>query len=390
MAKLKLRTPLAWFNLTYERRRLLTALAGVAFAVLLMFIFRGFENALYDSQVQLIKLLNGDVMIVSKLKTNMFVPEQFARRRLYQAQAYGGVEAAYPLYTTTAYWKNPQTRRIRPLRVLAFNPEDPVLPLPGISDNLDQLKLPWTAVIDRRSRPEVGAEAGLVTEVSEQQVRLVGSFALGTDFASGNGNVVMSDQNFLRYFGSLGPDQDRRDLNTVDVGLLKLKPGQNPDALAATLRRQLPKDVSVYTKAEFIQIERDYWRNNTSIGFVFTLLATMSFIVGVILVYQILYTDVADHWAEYATLKAMGYSNWYLLGVVLQEAMILAVMGFIPGCLVSAALYHLAANATGLLMQMTSARVLNLFVATLVMCAISGIIAVRKVQSSDPAEVFGL
>jgi putative ABC transport system permease protein len=389
-AQSRIRTPLAWFNLTYERRRLLTALAGVSFAVLLMFIFRGFENALYDSQVQLIKLLNADVMVVSKLKNNMFVPEQFARNRLYQAQAYDGVKAAYPLYIATAYWKNPQTRRIRPLRVLAFNPQDPVLALPGITDNLDKLKLPWTAVIDRRSRPEVGANAGFVTEVSEQQVRIVGQFELGTDFASGNGNVVMSDQNFLRYFGSLGPDQDRRDLNTVDVGLLQLVPGHNAGQLAQTLRERLPKDLSIYTKAEFVTLERDYWRNNTSIGFVFSLLTTMSFVVGIILVYQILYTDVADHWAEYATLKAMGYSNLYLLGVVLQEALILAVLGFLPGCLISALLYNVTANATGLLMQMTTTRVVNLLIATVIMCSISGVIAVRKVQAADPAEVFGL
>ena len=385
------RTPLAWLNLTYERRRLLTALAGVSFSVLMMFIFRGFENALYDSQVQLIKLLNGDVVLISTLKSNMFVPEQFARRRLYQAQAYAGVEAAYPLYTTAASWKNPETRRIRPLRVLAFNLHDPVLQLPGITENLNQLQMPWTAVLDRRSRSEVGSNAaGTVTEINEQQIKLVGSFELGTDFASGNGNVVMSDQNFLRYFGNLGPDEDSRDLNGIDVGLLKLAPNQNPDSLVQALRKALPKDVKVMTKAEFVQQELIYWRDNTTIGFVFSLLAIMSFIVGIILVYQILYTDVSDHWAEYATLKAMGYSNFYLLGVVMQEAVILAVMGFIPGCLISVGLYKLTANATGLLMQMTQTRMINLFVATVVMCIISGAIAVRKVQASDPAEVFGL
>ena len=385
------RTPLAWLNLTYERRRLLTALAGVSFSVLMMFIFRGFENALYDSQVQLIKLLNGDVVLISTLKSNMFVPEQFARRRLYQAQAYAGVEAAYPLYTTAASWKNPETHRIRPLRVLAFNLHDPVLQLPGITENLNQLQMPWTAVLDRRSRSEVGSNAaGTVTEINEQQIKLVGSFELGTDFASGNGNVVMSDQNFLRYFGNLGPDEDSRDLNGIDVGLLKLAPNQNPDSLVQALRKALPKDVKVMTKAEFVQQELIYWRDNTTIGFVFSLLAIMSFIVGIILVYQILYTDVSDHWAEYATLKAMGYSNLYLLGVVMQEAVILAVMGFIPGCLISVGLYKLTANATGLLMQMTQTRMINLFVATVVMCIISGAIAVRKVQASDPAEVFGL
>jgi len=385
------RTPLAWLNLTYERRKLLTALAGVSFSVLMMFIFRGFENALYDSQVQLIKLLNGDVVLISSLKSNMFVPEQFARRRLYQAQAYAGVEAAYPLYTTAASWKNPETRRIRPLRVLAFNLQDPVLQLPGITENLNQLQMPWTAVLDRRSRSEVGSHAaGTVTEINEQQIKLVGSFELGTDFASGNGNVVMSDQNFLRYFGNLGPDEDSRDLNEIDVGLLKLAPNQNPNSIVQALRKALPKDVKVMTKAEFVQQELTYWRDNTTIGFVFSLLAIMSFIVGIILVYQILYTDISDHWAEYATLKAIGYSNLYLLGVVMQEALILAIMGFVPGCLISVGLYKLTANATGLLMQMTQTRMINLFVATVLMCIISGAIAVRKVQASDPAEVFGL
>ncbi|MCU0525860.1 MAG: ABC transporter permease DevC [Elainella sp. Prado103] len=384
------RTGLAWANLSYERRRLLTAIAGVSFAVLLMFIFRGFENALIDSQIQLLKLLNGDIILVSKLKQNMFVPEQFARRRLYQAQAYEGVEAAYPLYTTTAYWKNPQTKRIRPLRVLAFNPTDPVLPLSGIIAHQRELQLPWTALLDARSRPEVGpVEAGIVTEVAEQQVKLVGTFVLGTDFASGNGNLVMSDQNFLRYFGNLGPDEDRRDLNTVDVGLLNVRAGEDIDRLAQTLRERLPEDVNVFTKTQFMQQERDYWQNNTSIGFVFSLLATMSFIVGIILVYQILYTDVAEHWAEYATLKAMGYSNTYLLWIVIQEAMILAVIGFLPGLIISAGLYQLTASATGLLMKLTVTRVLNLWIATLLMCLISGAIAVRKVQATDPAEVFG-
>lgn len=385
-----MRTPLAWFNLTYERRRLITAIAGVSFAVLLMFMFKGFENALYDSQIQLLKVLNGDIVMVNRLKYTMFIPEQFARRRLYQAQAFDGVEAAYPLYTTTGNWKNPITKQVRPLRVLAFNPSDPVLPLPGILQHQAQLRLPWTALIDVESRPEVGpTEAGIETELAEQQVRLVGTYRLGTDFASANGNVVMSDQNFLRYFSNLGPEQESRDLNTVDIGLLKVRAGKDVEAIAQALRVQLPNDVVVLTKPEFVDMELAYWKNNTSIGFVFTLLTSMSFVVGIILVYQILYTDVAEHWAEYATLKAMGYTNLYLLWVVMQQALILSLLGFVPGYLISLVLYKATANATGLLMQMTLWRSLTLLSATVVMCLISGAIAVRKVQATDPADVFG-
>jgi putative ABC transport system permease protein len=82
--------------------------------VLLMFIFQGFQNALYDSQVQLHKLLNGDAFVINRLKSNMFVPEQFASRRLYQARAFAGVKDAYPMYTNNADWKNPETRQTRP------------------------------------------------------------------------------------------------------------------------------------------------------------------------------------------------------------------------------------------------------------------------------------
>lgn len=384
------RTPLAWFNLTYETRRLLTALAGVCFAVVLMFMFRGFENALYDSQVLLLKTLNGDAVVINRLKNMMFVPEQFARNRLYQAQAFEGVEDAYALYTTTGNWKNPITKRVRPLRVLAFNPSDPVLPLPEILEKREALRLPWTALVDEKSRSEVGpTEAGIETELAEQQIRLVGTYSLGTDFASANGNLVMSDQNFLRYFANLGPDEDSRTLDTVDIGLLKFASDVEVDRLAAQLQDSLPDDVLVLTKDAFVERELDYWRNNTSIGFVFSLLTTMSFVVGIILVYQILYTDVSDHWAEYATLKAMGYSNRYLLGVVLQQALLLGVMGFVPGYFISLVLYRLTANATGLLIQMTLLRGVNILLATVLMCAISGAIAVRKVQAADPADVFG-
>jgi putative ABC transport system permease protein len=383
-------TLLAWYNLVHERRRLITALIGVAFAVLLMFVFLGFKNALYDSQTQLLELLNGDIVIINRIKENMFVPEQFARTRLYQAQAFDGIEDGYALYLATADWKNPETKRIRPLRVLAFNPEEPVLPLPGILAHQDQLYLPWTALLDDRSRPEVGPmEAGIKTELMEQQIHVIGTFSLGTDFAAGNGNVVMSDQNFVRYFARLGPEEDSRTLDTVDVGLLTVAPGHDVTTLVQTLGDRLPDDVLVLSKDAFAQRERTYWEENTNIGFVFSLLTIMSFIVGIILVYQILYTDIADHWAEYATMKAMGYTNLNLLVIVLQEAVILAILGFTPGLLASLILYRMAMGATGLLMVLTVQRAFNVFVGTFVMCLVSGAIAVRKVQAADPAEVFG-
>jgi putative ABC transport system permease protein len=388
------RTPLAWLNLIHDRRKFVTSLGGVGFAVLLMFLFTGFMNALYDSQLQLLERLNGDIIMVNRLKSNMFVPISFARRRLDQVRAYEGVTDAYALYLSEANWKNPVNRRTRPIRVLAFNMADPVLPLPEVLAHRQQLQQLNTVLIDTKARAEVGPQTpGLETELAERQVRIVGTFTLGTDFASGNGNLIMSDQNFLRYFANRGPDEDDRSFATADVGLIQVAPEANIDALVAVLQQEIPNDVLILPRDGpngFVQRERTYWEENTNIGFVFSLLTAMGFVVGIILVYQILYTDVADHWSEYATLKAMGYGNRFLFGVVIQEALILSALGFIPGFLVSNLLYWATGNVTGLLFQMTLGRVATTYVMTYVMCLISGTIAVRKVQSADPAEVFGL
>ncbi|WP_008310557.1 ABC transporter permease DevC [Leptolyngbya sp. PCC 6406] len=388
------RTPLAWLNLTHDRLKFVTSLLGVGFAVLLMFLFTGFMNALYDSQLQLLSRLNGEIIMVNRLKSNMFVPISFARRRLDQARAFEGVTDAYALYLSDANWKNPETKRTRPVRVLAFNLADPVLPMAEITAHRSQLQQLNTALIDTRARAELGpAEAGITTELAEREIRIVGTFSLGTDFASGNGNLIMSDVNFLRYFANRGPEEDERSFATADVGLIKVAPGTDVDRLVAVLQNQLPKDVLILARdgpEGFVERERRYWQENTNIGFVFSLLTAMGFVVGIILVYQILYTDVADHWAEYATLKAMGYSNGFLFWVVIQEALILSTLGFIPGFLVGNLLYEATGNVTGLLFQMTLTRVVVLYAMTYVMCLISGAIAVRKVQDADPADVFGL
>jgi putative ABC transport system permease protein len=107
-----------------------------------------------------------------------------------------------------------------------------------------------------------------------------------------------------------------------------------------------------------------------------------------VIVYQILYTDVSDHLAEYATLKAMGYKSRFLYSVVLQEAFILAVLGFIPGFALCLGLYKLVRDGTALPMFMTWDRIITVFFLTLIMCIVSGVIAMRRVQAADPADIF--
>lgn len=156
------------------------------------------------------------------------------------------------------------------------------------------------------------------------------------------------------------------------------------EALAA----RLPKDVQVLTNQGYLDFELNEIKAESPIGFVFGLGSTMGFIVGVVIVYQVLSTDVNSHLAEYATFRAMGYRNRYLLGVVFEEAIILSVMGFVPGMVIALGAYQLTAAATALPLAMPVSRAVTVLVMTFMMCGASGAIATRRLQGADPADIF--
>jgi putative ABC transport system permease protein len=379
--------PLSWLQLTREKPRLMVALAGIAFADILMFMQLGFQAALYDSTTRLHQSIRADLVLISPQGRNLMNMATFPRRRLYQSMSLTGVKSADALYLNIADWKNPQTRHKTGILVVGFDPNQSVFDLPGVNENLNTIKLPDAVLFDRSSRGDYKATIAQVvqgksvsTEVGDRQINISGLFSIGASFGA-DGSLITSDLNFLRIF-------PRRNPESVSVGLISLQPGTDPRLTADALQAKLPEDVKVLTKPEFMEFEKNYWQTNTAIGFIFTLGTMMGFIVGVIIVYQILYTDVADHMAEYATLKAMGYKNFYLLSVVFQEALILSLLGYLPGISLSVGLYALTRNATNLPLFMATLRALQVLILTMVMCAISGAIAMRKLQSADPADIF--
>jgi putative ABC transport system permease protein len=381
------RTPLGWLQLSHEKGRLLVALSGIAFADVLMFMQLGFQTALYDSNTRLHRNLRTDIVLISPQARNLINMSTFSRRRLYQAADIPGVKSAEPMYANVVTWKNPQTRLETAVLVMGFNPDQPPFTLPEVNQQLDVIKLPDTVLFDRAARgdyqqaiAQIDAGKTVTTEIERRTITVGGLFKVGASFAA-DGNLITSDDNFLRLF-------PRRQASSVSLGLITTQPGYDPKQVAQSLKSYLGNDVKVLTHEEFVLFEENYWRVNTAIGFIFTLGVGMGFMVGVIIVYQVLSTDVNAHMKEYATFKAMGYRNFYLLGVVFEEAIILAVLGFIPGALVPLGLYHLTRNATNLPVYMTVARAVTVLIMTVIMCMISGAIATRKLQSADPADMF--
>jgi putative ABC transport system permease protein len=298
-----------------------------------------------------------------------------------------GVQSAHPLYSSTLTWKNPETRRDATVQVIGFDPDHPAFTIPEANQQLDKIKLPDVVLFDRKSRGDyqntiatVTQGQSVSTEAEGRTMTIRGLFSLGASFGT-DGILLTSDQNFLLLF-------PRHAVTSVSLGLVDLKPGYDPIQVSQAIAAHLPEDVKVMPLPDFIEEEQQYWRTESPIGFIFTLGASMAFVVGVVIVYQVLSTDVNAHLKEYATFKAMGYRQGYLLGIVFEESLILAVLGFIPGLILPIGLYSLAAAATALPIAMTVSRAMGVFSLTLIMCLLSGAIATRKLQSADPADMF--
>ena len=385
--KLFRKTPLAWRQLMKEKTRLAVAVAGIAFADILMFIQLGFESALFDTAVKPHRNLQADLVLINPQFQTLFSVKNFSRERLYQTLGYEGVQSVNSVYISTGQWRNPETRFERAILVWGVDPAQSPFKSPEVKQNQHHLKQLYQVLFDRAGRPEYGAVADIFkntgkfdTELNSKAVFVKGLFTNGASFAA-DGNVITSDSTFFQLFPQRQPDR-------IDVGLITLKPDADAEKVKSQLVNGLPKDVRVLTPEEFAKVERTYWEAGTGIGFIFGLGTAVGFIVGIVIVYQILYSDVSDHLPEYATLKAMGYTDNYLLGVLIQEALLLAILGFLPGFILSIGLYQVTYAATMLPIFMKMERAIQVWILTVIMCSVSGAIAMRKLRSADPADVF--
>ena len=385
--------PLAWLQLAKQKVRFFVALAGIAFVAVLMFMQIGFQDALYASATQVHKHLEGDLFLISSQYKSLTSTQSFPRSRLYQILGFNGIESVAPLYLQFAKLKNPINGRKYPIYVLGFEPVKSIFKLPEIEQNFQLLKIPDQVFFDRAARPEFGPIAEyfqnnqpITMEIFSYlatvgyKIKVSGLFSLGPSFGV-DGNLIVSSSTFFKIFPEHGA-------NEVDIGLIHLQPNANPRTILATLSKSLSSDVIIMARQEFIDFEKSYWTLRTPIGFVFNLMVMMAFVVGVIVVYQILYSNISTHFVQFATLKAMGFRNKYLLNVVFQQALILAVLGYIPGFAISLGLYDIAKDATKLPIVMDFSKGLLVFTSVIFMCLTSGFFSTNKLRKVDPAEIF--
>lgn len=414
-----MKTPLAWKNLVYNKVRTAIGVAGVGFAVILIFMQLGFLGGITKTATQIYDALDFDLMLRSPAYLHLTEARSFSRFRVHQAASLPEVTHARPFYLGLSEWQAPsfgddsadaaadeRAGQWRGIITMGTDPNDPAFAREDISAAAKVLTDPKYVLVDVRSTPDYGpkngrrfseADIGVETALGPNLVQIVGLFRLGAGMAS-NGACITNPQGYVRAC----PWQT---IDDVTFGLIKLRKGTDPEAVRQQLEAVygIPdseydfssdpaaltnKNVEVLTRAEVNEREEYRWVHETPLGQIFTLGVWVALFVGVAIVYQVLSTDIANMMSEYATLKAMGYGSRYLTKVVLLQAVLLALVGYIPSLVISYGLYHLLEALSGMPMIMTPGIMILVLVLAILMCVISGMAALRKLYQADPADLF--
>jgi putative ABC transport system permease protein len=372
--------PIAWRMLIDKPSRFVLSGLAVAFSVVIMFMELGFFNGSNDSAANLPPHFACDLILSHREKNHLKTGEEFPLAWILLARDVPGVAATVPLYTGADYWWNPQDGSRNRVYILGVDPADPMFAPAVVSAHRADLQLPGSVIYDRLSRHELGdITVGTATTLGALGVTVAGLFELGPNFAY-EGHLLTSAANFHLITG--------QPAEIVDLGLIRVQPGADVAAVRAALIKKLPPTALLLTPEEIRQREVAYTTQHSPAGIVFGLGLIVGFAIGVIICYQILFNEVNDNLPQFATLKAMGHSPRFISGIVIHEAMLMAVIGFIPGAVLGQGIYYLLESTTQIRMFLTPARLLLIFVLTSGMCLIAGRLAIRKVHTTDPAELF--
>lgn len=380
------RLPIGWLQLTHNRTRFAAALAGVAFANVLVFVQLGIMNSMGAATLRPYAFFQADLMISAGDANSLTDGGNVARQWLLQAMADPDVADGIGLFIANVPWDRGD--QDISLTTFGLDPAKPGFVAADLSVDLALLEVQDAAILDRLARGLPKDEAAAIrpqTPLSfETQGRTViayATFAGGGGFG-GDGYMLVSDQTFLSLFPA-------RKSAAPDHILLTLRPGAQPEAVAARLRTLISDpSLRIRTYAQAAQDDLRYQQTKRPTGIIFGFGVLIGVLVGLVIVYQVLSTDVADHLREYATFKAMGYGTGFFLGIVFEEALVLGIMGFIPGLIVGTAILTAMGAITTLPLAMTPMMAVSVFFGTVVFSALSGAIATRRLAAADPADLF--
>jgi putative ABC transport system permease protein len=390
------RTPISTLNLLGKPTQAIVSILGVAFALLLIFMQLGFRGAVANTATIVYGKLDFDIVLRSPEYLHLYEARTVPHAWLNLLQSHPDVVSVSPFYIMLQKWQSPKDGNYRAIAMMGIRRDKLIIDNPEIRSQLDRIANADWALIDRATRPDYGPkngrrfgdqDIGLHAELGGREVEIAGHFQLGTGLAT-NGAVLLSDIGF----GKRSPYNVQQFTN---LGLVKLKPGVDPEQAALEINRWLRArddrafySIEALSREQAIAWEHRRWLGETPIGIIFQLGVGLAFIVGAAIVYMVLATDVANRLPEYATLKAMGYSGRFVANVVLRQAWLLAIFGYIPAVGMAYGLYTITASLAGIPIYMTWQRAIGIAILGVLMCTLSGSLAIRKLWKAEPAELF--
>lgn len=428
-----MKTPIAFHNLWHQGTKTLVSIGGVAFALLLVFMQLGFMGAVSRTATNVLENLNFDILIRARDYLHLYEPGQIDQKWLTMAKGTVGVISAEPFWITIHNWRTLPPDAVvageshcdtqyLPIAVLAFRPSTQLFQGNDINAAVENRLLlqDHSILLDDSTQTDYGprdgrrfaaTDIGRVTEIGGQAFTIVGLFELGTGLAA-NGAVITSDRGFARITpwdtrstASLGLIQvagDAADRQAV-LSQLRSRASLSFETAAAHVSSQPsatwweqwgwsePIDtgaVTIITREEALARETRRWLWQTPIGLIFQLGVVLALMVGAAIVYMVLATDVTNRLPEYATLLAIGYSRKYLASIVMTQAIVLGALGFFAAWGGAELLYRLTSAFSSIPLIMEPMRVIAVCLLGLVMCCLSGLLALRKLWKAEPANLF--
>lgn len=407
---------LARKNLLEDIPRLLVAQAGIMFAVSLVTIQTGIFNGFTRSTSQLINNSQADIWVASNKLVHVELTLPMPATAVSQAQTVAGVERAEPLIVKGGIWQHAGAD-INLVRVIGFDPKGELFtPQNVIQGSVNNLDSPYSVIVDASNLKSLNvAKVADVAEIGSLPAGLVG-LTQGNRSITSNPFVFTSLDSANAYANSgqttklscklqAGSDdiqctntfeQSQQKVSapkklaasdTITFVLIKAKPNQDLQVLKQRLEAAVP-NTRAFTKAELTKKTQSFWQRRTGVGFILGLGAAVGVIVGGIIVGQILYSSVSDHLREFGTLKAMGASDLTIYGVIVEQALWMALLGYVPGIVLCFGLGAWTFATQGIVILITPLTAIAVFGVTLAICIGSAVFAIQKVTRVDPAIVF--
>jgi len=368
---------LAIRNLLHDRARFLVTLIGVLFAVVLVAVQLGLFLGARKMIVGMVAHTTGDIWIAAYGANSFEQASILTGRERFLALSVPGVASVTPLVVSFSRWRKPDSGTVNVIVVGTEKAQGSLKPW-NIVEGAAAPTLQDGVIVDRTYAKSLGVSGvGAITEIAGQRVRVEGLTNGIRSFTTSP--FIFTSTKKAREILSVSPDQ-------ATFYVINLLPGADPTHVKREVAAKLP-DVSVYTKAEFLKLNLDYWLFGTGAGVALLGGALLGLVIGTVIVAQTLYSSTKDHLTEFATLRALGSSSFYIHKVILVQAIISAIIGFAIGIAVSLVVAQFS-EVTPMPIVLTPLLAVLLLGATVAMCAISAIASIFKVTKIDPAMVF--